>query len=208
MRGLRILANRTAAVAVAMATVVVAATLLAGCSAESQGPVMALQVAQADEALGRVREDAARHAPDLLADVEKQMAATKTSLAMRRYKEVERDMAKLGPDLQRLIAVTQERRNTAEAELDRAAAQWNAIVDEVPQQIATLQQRVDAATRSGRPPSGMTAERFEDLKQQFEAMKRTWAEADQAVTDLRATEAATLGQQARDQGAELLEQMK
>ncbi len=207
MTGLQTLTNRTAAVA-ALATLLVAAILLAACGAEQQGPVMALQVAQADEALGRVREDARKHAPDLLADVEKQMAATKTSLAMRRYKEVQRDMSKLGPDLERLIAVTLERRKTAEAELDRAAEQWNAIVDEVPQQIATLQQRFDAATRAGRPPAGVTAERFEDLKQQFATMKKTWADADQAVTDLRATEAATLGQQARDQGAELLEQMK
>lgn len=200
--------NRTAGIAAAMATGLIALGTLAGCGADKQGPIVALSVGQADEALGRVREDARKHAPDLLADVEKQMAATKTSLAMRRYKEVERDMRKLGPDLERLIAVTLERRKTAEAELDRAAEQWNAIADEVPQQIETLQRRFDAAARAGRPPSGVTAERFEDLKQQFETMKDTWTKADQAVTDLRATEAATLGQQARDQGAELLEQMK
>lgn len=187
---------------------VVMPLLLAGCSDDPQALTTTMYVSQADEALSRVREDAARHAPDLLADVEKQMMATKTSLALRRYRDVERDLATLGPDLERLIAVTKERRSTAEAELDRAAAQWNAIADQVPEQIATLQRRVDAAKNSGRPPAGMSAAKFAEVQAAFENLKATWAQADQAVTDLKATEAATLGQQAKEQGDALLKQLK
>ncbi|NJO12767.1 MAG: hypothetical protein HC872_04060 [Gammaproteobacteria bacterium] len=184
------------------------AALLAACGESPQPTAVVFAVAQADQALSEIRDDAARHAPEMLADVEEQMRRVKSSIALRRHKEAARDMSRLGPDLQRLITITQERKATFLAERQAAAEEWNAIADEVPRTIDTLQQRIDAASRSGKPPAGMNAAKFEAFKAQFETMKATWAEADEAVTNSKAPEAAAKATQAKAIGDELLKQLK
>jgi len=198
----------TAATKSVWAPVVLFAALLGGCGDDPQPTGIIFAVAQADEALRTIRDDAARHAPTELAKVESEMAGVKVSVSLRRYKEAARYMEELGPNLADLIQLTKDRKAAAQAEHQEAAAKWNAIADEVPRTIATLQQRIDAAAKAGKPPAGLNAAAYEDFKAQFEKMKTTWAEADDAVTRSKATEAATKAQEAKAIGDALLAKLK
>ncbi|HEU4530977.1 MAG TPA: hypothetical protein VFR59_07315 [Steroidobacteraceae bacterium] len=182
------------------------AAMAAGCNG-SAGTATAIAVAQADEALGRVRDAAAKHAPAELAPVEEQMRIIKADLALRRYKSVDRMMQKLGPDLQNLIAVTQERRAKFETERTQQVDVWNRLSAEVPPLIERLESRFSALQKSGQRPRGMDAQQFEAAKQELEAVKAAWAQADDAVTRSNAAEAAEKVTEAKTRGEALLKKL-
>ncbi len=185
-----------------IAAVFLAAAISAGCNGTA-GTATALTVAQADEALGRVRDAARKHAPAELAPVEEQMRIIKADLALRRYKSVDRMMQKLGPDLHNLIAVTQERRGKFEAERKQYVDVWNNLSGEVPPLIERIQARITSLEKNGQRPKGMNAAAFDAAKQEFEAVKAAWSQADDAVTRSNAAEAAEKVTEAKTRGEAL-----
>jgi hypothetical protein len=189
------------------AVVLAAAAVVAGCDSGATGAATALTVAQADEALGRVRDAARKHAPEELAPVEEQMRIIKADLSLRRYKSVERLMQKLGPDLQNLITVTQQRRAKFETERKQYVDVWNTLSPDVPPMIEQIESRIAALEKRGQRPKGMNAAAFDAAKQEFEAVKAAWAQADDAVTRSNAAEAAEKVTEAKTRGETLLKQL-
>jgi hypothetical protein len=178
----------------------VAGVFLSGCESKEE-PARAA-VASAEASLGEIREDAAKYAPDELKTTESDLGALKGELDRKRYKEVLVAAPKFGEtvDLLKQTVVAKQTQVAA------ATNEWEALQDEVPKAIQSLETRV-ANLGTGKLPKEVSAESFAAAKTSLEQIKAQWQQASAAFTAGKALEAADQGRQVQAKAKEVSEQL-
>jgi predicted nucleic acid-binding Zn-ribbon protein len=146
-------------------------------------------VTQADAALGEIRVDAAKFAPDELKAADDTLAKMKSDLANEDYKDVIASV----PQFNKNVATLQEVLVGKQTQIIAATREWEALNAEVPKAVEEIQVRVDSLASSSRLPKEVDKHEFEAAKASLETMKTTWTEATAAFSEGNATEAADKG---------------
>jgi hypothetical protein len=171
--------------------------IAAGCSSKEE-PARAA-VASTEAALAGVRDDASRYAPEQLQAVEAKIEGLKTSLVREEYKEVIAAAPNVTKEVTALhdVVVAKQTQNAA------ATNEWEALKEEVPRLVQSIQVRVDSLTGS-KLPKEVTKESFEAAKADLETMKTQWGEATAAFGAGDATQAADKGRAVKAKAEELM----
>jgi hypothetical protein len=179
---------------ISLAAIAVVAT---GCSSKEE-PARAA-VASTEAALNGVRDDASRYAPEQLQAVEAKVEGLKTSLVKEEYKEVIAAAPNVTKEITALrdVVVARQTQNAA------ATNEWEALKEEVPRLVQSIQVRVDSLTGS-KLPKEVTKEDFEAAKTDLENMKTQWSEATAAFGAGDATQAADKGRAVKAKAEELM----
>jgi predicted nucleic acid-binding Zn-ribbon protein len=133
-------------------------------------------VTQAEAALGGIRDDAAKFAPDELKAPEATLAKMKDSLAKEDYRAVVAEV----PPFNAQIKALQEAMVTKQTLAAAAQNEWDTLNAEVPKAVEEIQVRVDALSGS-KLPKEITKQTLETAKTELETMKATWTEATAAA---------------------------
>jgi predicted nucleic acid-binding Zn-ribbon protein len=145
-------------------------------------------VTQAENAIEPLRVDAAKFAPDELKAAEATLARMKDSLAKEDYKAVVDDVPKINNDIKTLQGAVVQQQTLAAA----AQNEWDALNEEVPKSLESIQARVDSL-KGQKLPKEITKENYEAAKTDLEAIKATWTEATTAASAGHPQEAADKG---------------
>ena len=127
-------------------------------------------VKAAEGTLVTVRTEAVRYVPDQVKPVDGSMAAVRDAFSKGSYTQVLTDTPALLSKISALAAA-------AAAKKTESTTSWQAMSDEVPQVIQTIQSRVDVLSKSRRLPEGLTRVALDEAKAGLEVINRTWMEA-------------------------------
>jgi hypothetical protein len=181
------------------------ALLAMACSTQKEPATQA--VAEAEASLAAIRDDAAKYAPEELETVETQIAALKDGLAKKDYKGVVTNAATVKSEIEKLQASTTARKAEFEAAAAQATESWNALSADVPKMVEAIQSRVDTLSKSRKLPRNLDQSTFDSAKSNFESMKTTWTEANNAFVAGNVVDAAAKAQSAKDKGTEVMKQL-
>jgi hypothetical protein len=132
-------------------------------------------VEAAEGTLATVRTEAVRYVPDQVKAVDGSMAAVRDAFSKGSYTQVLTDTPALLSKISALAAA-------AAAKKTELSTSWQAMSDEVPQVIQTIQSQVDVLSTSRRLPEGLTRVVLDEAKAGLEVINRTWTEATDAFT--------------------------
>jgi hypothetical protein len=177
------------------------ALLITGCASKEAPATQAL--ASAEAALGEVRVDAAKYAPEELKVPEATLAKLKGKLAKEEYKDVLAGT----PQLYKEVISLKEIVVSKQTQLVAAANEWEDLSTEVPKMIDAIQSRVDTLSESARLPKNVNKQAFEAAKSDLETMKTTWAEASAAYSAGNTMEAADKARMVQAKGEKALDQL-
>jgi predicted metalloendopeptidase len=177
------------------------ALLITGCASKEAPATQALVSAEA--ALGEVRVDAAKYAPEELKVPEATLAKLKEELAKQDYKKVLAGT----PELYKEVITLKETVVSKQTQLVAAANEWEDLSTEVPKMLEAIQSRVDTLSESPRLPKNVNKQAFEAAKSDLETMKATWAEASAAYSAGNTTEAADKARMVQAKGEKALDQL-
>jgi hypothetical protein len=181
------------------------ALLAMACSAQKEPATQA--VAEAEASLAAIRDDAAKYAPEELQTVEAQVATLKDGLAKKDYKSVVNNAPTVKSEIEKLQASLTARKAEAEAAAAQATESWNALSADVPKMVEAIQSRVDTLSKSRKLPRNLDQSTFDSAKSNFESMKTTWTEANNAFVAGNVVDAAAKAQSAKDKGTEVMKQL-
>jgi predicted nucleic acid-binding Zn-ribbon protein len=156
--------------------------LLTACGDEKPA---ANAVAQAENAITPLRDDATKYAPEELKAADSTLARMKDNLAKEEYKNVVADVPKINNDIKALQGAVVQKQTLAAA----AQNEWDALNADVPKAIEAIQVRVDSL-KGQKLPKEITKENYEAAKTDLESIKTTWTEATAAATAGNTQEAA------------------
>lgn len=176
-----------------------AAMAIAGCG--SRGTAQNV-VAQAEGAIGKVREEAAVIAPTELKAAETTLTHMKTNFEDREYKVVVADVPQFNQQLDALNVAIATNRDKAAA----AQTEWSTLNAEVPKSVEAIQARVDSL-KPEKLPKDVTKEELETAKTELETLKATWAEATTAATAGKPVEAVEKARVVQTKAEELKNQL-
>lgn len=152
-----------------------AAVLLAACANHKEPAEKA--VAQVEASLSQFRSDAEQYAADELKGVEDSIGKLKQELQNKNYKAVVMQTPTVASTVAALKDSVARKKAQAEEMLAAAQHEWTELGASVPEMVNKLQARVDSISRTRRMPKGVDKAAFESAKQDFEALKSSWAEA-------------------------------
>lgn len=145
-------------------------------------------VAQAENAITPLRDDATKYAPEELKAADATLAQMKADLANDDYNKVVDAVPKINNDITTLKGAVVQKQTLAAA----AQNEWDALNNDVPKAIEAIQARVDGL-KGQKLPKEITKENYEAAKTDLEALKATWTEAATAATAGNTQEAADKG---------------
>jgi hypothetical protein len=160
------------------------AMLMTGCTSQKDPAENA--VTQAEAAVGDLREDGAKFAPEELKTTEATLAKMKANLAKQDYKDVVADV----PQFNKQVATLKETLVGRQTQMIAATREWESLNAEVPKAVQEIQVRVDSLASSSKLPKEVDKHEFEAAKASLETMKTDWAAATAAFSEGNATEAA------------------
>jgi hypothetical protein len=181
------------------------AAWLAACSNQKEPAEKA--VAQLEASLSQFRSDAEKYAATELKGVEDSIANLKGELARQNYKAVVMQTPTVTGAVTSLKQTVATKKAEAEEMLAAAQQEWDALSASLPEMVTRLQNRVDELNRSRRTPRGMDKAAFESAKQDFEALKSSWAEAGAEFSAGMAADAVRRARAAKMKGDRLVEKI-
>ncbi len=146
-------------------------SLIAGACGDGGRSAAEAAVKAAEGTLATVRTEAVRYVPDQVRAVDGSMAAVRDAFSKGSYTQVLTDTPAL---LSKISAVA------AAAAAEKTTTSWQAMSDELPLVIQTIQSRVDVLSKSRRLPEGLTRVALDEAKAGLEVINRTWTEATDA----------------------------
>ena len=146
-------------------------SLIAGACGDGGRSAAEAAVKAAEGTLATVRTEAVRYVPDQVRAVDGSMAAVRDAFSKGSYTQVLTDTPAL---LSKISAVA------AAAAAEKTTTSWQAMSDELPLVIQTIQSRVDVLSKSRRLPEGLTRVALDEAKAGLEVINRTWTDATDA----------------------------
>jgi hypothetical protein len=179
---------------------------LTGCA--SQQDAAARVIAEAEQTLQALQDDAQRVVPEQYAAAEQAIARLRTQLEQRDFASVLAALPALTTQLAALQDAATARRAEIEAAIERARAEWGGLSIEVPTSLDALQLRIDALAAAGKLPPGLDRESLAAARTRLEELRATWAEALAAFAQGRLPEAAEQARESQQGAAELAAQLE
>jgi ActR/RegA family two-component response regulator len=186
-----------------LASIISAAVLVTACSNQKEPAEKAVQ--QAEAALAQFKSDAEQYAAADLKVVEDSIDRLKAQLANKDYKIVVLQTPNVASSIAELKSTVAKNKAEAGAVLAAAQQEWTELSTSVPALVTRLQERVDSLSRSRRIPKGLDKASFETAKQDFEALKTSWAEAGAEFSSGMVADAVRRARAAKAQGEVLLQ---
>jgi hypothetical protein len=148
---------------------------LAGCA--SQQDVAARVVAEAEQTLQALQQEAQRAVPEQYAAAEQALAKLRTQFEQRDFASVIAALPAITTQLASLQELATVRRAELEAALERARADWGALSIEVPTSLDALQRRIDELAAAGKLPPGVDRQTLTRARATLEQLRAKWADA-------------------------------
>jgi ActR/RegA family two-component response regulator len=180
-----------------------AAVLMTACSNQKEPAEKA--VAQTEASLSKFRTEAQQYAPEDLKVVEDSIDRLEAQLASKEYKTVVMQTPNVASSVAELKSTVARKKAEAEEVLAAAQVEWTELSASVPEMLAKVQEKVDSLARSRRVPKGLDKASFEAAKQEFEALKTSWAEAGAEFSSGMVADAVRRGRAAKAKGEELMQ---
>ena len=177
------------------------AMMMTGCMSQKDPAENA--VTQAEAAVGELRVDAAKFAPEELKTTEATLAKMKADLAEQDYKDVIAGV----PQFNKEVASLKEVLVGRQTQIIAATREWETLNAEIPKQVEEIQVRVDSLASAARLPKEVDKHEFEAAKASLETMKTTWTEATAAFSSGNATEAADKARSVQGKVEEVKDQL-
>lgn len=178
-----------------------AAMILAGCGkAETSKSI----IGQAEGAVTTVRDSAVAYAPEELKSAEAKLAQMKQDHEAKNYKAVEAAV----PDMNAQIKTINEAVAAKQVASVAAEQEWTTLNAEVPNDVATIQTRVDELSAgNAKLPKDITKETVATAKTELETVKTEWAAAEADASAGKLVEAAEKGRTVQAKIEELKTQL-
>jgi hypothetical protein len=186
-----------------LAALVAAAAVITGCA--NQKEPAEKSVAQIEASLSEIQADAENLASEELKGVREQVANLKNELANQNYKAVVMQTPTVSSSIAALKDTVAKKKAEAEEMLAAAQQEWTELSASVPTLVTQIQEKVDSFAKSRRVPKGLDKASFEAAKQEFEALKTSWAEAGAEFSSGMAADAVRRARAAKAKGEELLQ---
>lgn len=181
---------------------IAAALLVVACASQKEPATQA--IAAAESALGTIREEAAKYAPEQLATVEQRIGELKASLQKGDYTAILASAPALTADVASLKSAAEAKKNEVMQALEAAQAEWPKLAAELPNMVGAIQGRVDALAKSAALPKGLDAAAVDSAKAGLGEMKAQWDEASAAFMAGDATVAVEKAKAIQAKGAEVM----
>ena len=182
-----------------------AALLFTACANQKEPAEKA--VARAESSLAEFKADAEKYAADELKGVEESVAKLKGELANKNYKAVVIQSPNVASTIAALKESVAKKKAEAEELLAAAQTEWTDLSASVPELVTKLQTKVDSLTKSRKLPQGVDKAGFETAKQEFEALKSSWAEAGAEFGSGMVADAVRRARAAKAKGEELVQKL-
>lgn len=179
------------------------AALLTACANQKEPAEKAVR--QAEAALSAFKTDAQQYAAEELKVVEDSIDRLKTQLANKEYKTVIMQTPNVASSVAELKSTVAKKKAEAEEVLAAAQQEWTELSASVPEMVTKLQAKVDSLAKSRRVPQGLDKASFEAAKQEFEALKTSWAEAGAEFSSGMVADAVRRARAAKAKGEELMQ---
>ena len=183
-----------------------AATLLMFACSSQKAPAEQA-VADIDTALAAVHDTAAKYSPDMLQNVEGQVATLKGNLAKGDYKEVLAAAPAVNTAITSLKQDADTKQAAADAALAQTKQQWRTLSTDVPKMIEALKAQIETLSKSHKLPKGVTKASLESAKTDVAGLDSQWTEATNAVTNEDYAGAVTKGQAVKDKATEMMQSL-
>jgi hypothetical protein len=177
-----------------------AAVFVFGCASKEEPAKQA--VASVDAALGEVRPNAVKYAPQQLSAAEASLANLKRDLSNEKYKTV----LLHAPDVNKEVGALKEMVVAKQTQVAAATREWEELSQDVPPMVKAIQVRVDNLTGT-RLPREVKKESFEAAKAELAQLKSQWSAASAAYDAGNATQAADMGRAVQARAKEISEQL-
>lgn len=187
---------------VSLVATLAVALLAVGCASQKEPATQA--IAAAESALGAIKEEAAKYAPEQLATVEQRIGELKASLEKGDYKGILTGVPGLTADIASLKGAAESKKAEVMAALEAAKAAWPALAADLPKMVGEIQGRVDALSKSRALPKGIDAAAVDSAKAGLGDMKTQWDEATAAFTAGDASVAVEKAKAIQAKGAEIM----
>jgi hypothetical protein len=182
-----------------------AAMLIVACANQKAPAEQA--IANAESALGAVRDMAQKYVPDQLQAVETQLSGLKDSLSKGDYKGVIDGAPALMTAIGGLKDAAAAKQADAEAAMAKAKDAWASMSTDVPKMVDAIQSRVDILSKSRHLPSGVTKDSLAAAQSGLTSMKSAWTDATNAATSGDFSTAMTKGQAVKDQATQIMQSL-
>jgi Skp family chaperone for outer membrane proteins len=164
-------------------------------------------VAQVEASLAQFRADAEQYATDELKGVDESITRLKQELANKNYKSVVMQTPTVASTVAALKDTVARKKAEAEEMLAAAQAEWTELNASVPDMVSKLQAKMDSLAKSRRMPKGLDKAGFEAVKQDFENLKSSWAEAGAEFSSGMAADAVRRARAAKAKAEELMQKI-
>jgi hypothetical protein len=182
-----------------------AAMLIVACANQKAPAEQA--IANAESALGAVRDMAQKYVPDQLQAVETQLGGLKDSLTKGDYKAVIDGAPALMTAIGGLKDAAAAKQADAEAAMAKAKDAWASMSTDVPKMVDAIQSRVDILSKSRHLPSGVTKDSLAAAQSGLASMKSAWTDATNAATSGDFSTAMTKAQAVKDQATQIMQSL-
>ena len=167
----------------------------AGCAREKGPADTAIKAAEAS--VDAVRAEASRYVPDMVQQVDANLAAAKDKFAKGDYKGALADAQAANAGAQELAAATEARKA-------EATQTWQTLSAGLPPVIEALKSRVDMLAQSRKLPANVSAEAFASAQAAVAEMEQQWAAANAAAQSGNVGEAAMLASGVKAKAAQVM----
>jgi len=182
-----------------------AAVLLVGCNTQ-KGPAEQA-VAGAQAALGAVRDDAQKYAPEQLGGVEAKISQMQGKFQQGDYAGVLAAAPAVTSAIAGLKDAAAAKKVEAEQALTKAKDDWGPASAAVPKMVDEIAKRVETLSKSKKLPKGVTKDSLAAATKAVDTMKATWADATNAASSGDYTTAMAKAQSVKDKAAEIMKSL-
>ncbi|MEZ5457900.1 MAG: hypothetical protein R3E65_00820 [Steroidobacteraceae bacterium] len=175
--------------------------LFAGCA--SQADTAARVVAETEQTLQALRQDAADVVPEEYAAAEQALGRLRTRLEQRDFAAVVAAFPAVTTQLASLQDLAAARRVELAAAFERARGEWGLLSIEVPASLDALQRQLDQRAAAGKPPAGLPRETLTRARETLAQARAQWSEALASFSQGRLPQAADQARASRETAAKL-----
>jgi DNA repair exonuclease SbcCD ATPase subunit len=158
---------------------------LAACASQKEPAEQALAALEAK--FKESGADVQKYLPERYAEVEKNLADLRDSMAKKSYGDVVTGAAAAQDALKRAVADARVAHAQAVAAMED---EWNSLVKEMPAMISAMDKKI--AAQRGKAPKGMTPEAWKQTIAEYDAARESWSKgaAEMTRANFEATVAA------------------
>lgn len=179
--------------------------VLAGCA--RQADTAARVVAEAEQTLLALRQDAQDVLPAEYAAAEQALGQLRTQLEQREFAAVVAALPAITTQLASLQDRAAARRIELAAAFERARSEWGLLSIEVPASLDALQRQLDQLAAAGKPPAGLPRETLTRAREMLAQARAQWTEALGSFSQGRLPQAAEQARASRETAAQLEAQL-